>query len=98
MGDDVDLFLAPFLRKFRGDMFNDLMLEEAREIVAGCNISFVRQCLDEIGAPKSWSGQKARTELLAWIELEDFVRPLAFKTKPELQSMAVKLKKIIFTR
>ena len=78
--DDVAIFLHPFLHEVRGDIFNELMLEEALGFIPTVDFKFVQCCLDEIGAPKSWRGQKAHDELLRWVELSDVTRPLAFKT------------------
>ena len=54
--DDVATFLYPFLHDVRGDMYNELMLEEALDFIPTADFKFVQCCPDEIGAPKSRRG------------------------------------------
>ena len=56
--DDVNLFLKPFQGGCRGDIFYNLAVEEAKELIEVVDSRFIRMWLDEIGAPKSWAGQK----------------------------------------
>ena len=53
--DDV-LFLKLFRCTFIGEKFNELVFEEANDLIPTVDIKFVHLCLTEIGVPKSWKG------------------------------------------
>lgn len=87
---DAADFLYPFLCEYRGDLFNQLMHEEAVDMFEDedANPDFVRECLNQIGAPKSWKGNKARVELLNWVRMPHGERPFAYKTVPQMKVIA----------
>ena len=64
-------------------------MKKAEDLIPEVDTKFVRRCLDVIGAPKSWMGQNTRRKLIAWIKMEEHVRPLAFKTKPPMIAITV---------
>ena len=61
---DVIAFLLPFKQKYIGPKFNQMALTKAKEVIETVDIRFVCQCAMEIGAPKSWIGDKAREQLI----------------------------------
>ena len=68
-----------------------LTAKEAVELVKEVHIGFVLLGLAKIRAQKSWTGNKARDELISWIELDKSVRDLAFMSKPEMKKIASEL-------
>ena len=61
---------------FIGTNFNQLALMEAKSIVETVDIRFVYQCATEIGAPKSWIGDKCQENMVSWMEMDPRIRPL----------------------
>ena len=65
-----------------------LALTEAKSIVETVDIRFVYQCATEIGAPKSWIGDKCLENMVSWMEMDPRIRPLAFLNKTQMREMA----------
>mmetsp|Transcript_30640 Transcript_30640/g.64843 ORF Transcript_30640/g.64843 Transcript_30640/m.64843 type:complete len:125 (-) Transcript_30640:971-1345(-) len=82
--------MYPFLNEVHGDLYNEVVLEEAKEdVIPHVTFPFIRSCLDQLGAPKTWKGEKARSELLLWVDMSVEMRQLAFKTKAQLMKIAI---------